>query len=314
MSTELNDKDLNLLIVFETLMNELNVSQAAQRLRMSQPALSHALSRLRLNFNDPLFVRLPRGMAPTDRARALKAQVAKILEASRELYAQPTSFDPAKAEGRIVLETTDYIEHIVYPKLLPYLAKAAPGVALVSKHLRGEFPKQALEQGEADIAIGGFFKSIPEGFFQQKLFIDELVCVLRKKHPLASAKNGISMENYLEASHILVSLQGDLVGQVDAALAKKKLKRKVVAGIANFITPGLIASESDFLLTGPRRLAETYQERYPVDIFPLPPPLASQIRPMTLIQVWHERSHQDPLRAWFRSVLHQFSATQGLKR
>lgn len=293
----LSTVDLNLLVLFEALAEELNATRAAARLSLTQPAVSHGLKRLREMLGDALFVRNARGLTPTRRAQQLKPQIAMLLEGARGILTERGAFDPAKITLTVRISTTDYYEQIALPGILGALEKKAPGLTIVSRPTLGELPKAEFEAGTIDIAIAGFFGALPEGYYQQKLYEDDFVCVVRRKNPFIRGK--LNVEQYLKMRHLMISPQGDLKGRVDALLAKKKQKRLITAGVASFTSTGWILCESDLLLTCPRRLAERFAEYLPVDIHEAP----FDVGTISVIQVWHERTHSDPALAWLRALI-----------
>jgi DNA-binding transcriptional LysR family regulator len=165
----------------------------------------------------------------------------------------------------------------------------------------GELPRRDLELGATDIAIAGFFQNIPGGYYRQKIFEESYISALRRSHPALKAP--MTLKKFLELGHILISPQGDLDGQVDKVLAKRGLKRRIVAGIANFNVPGAIVANSDLILTGPRSLIASYCAQMPVVMVEPPIPIPG----FSVVQVWHERTHRDPLCAWVRELIARFS-------
>lgn len=289
--------DMNLLVVFEALARTQNVSKAATQLNLTQSAVSHALARLRDQFNDPLFVRSPRGIVPTPRANDLRLGISAILEKTEALFNVGGAFNPKTHDGIFQLCTTDYSELVLLPRFFDHLSKEAPNVKVISRPTPSYLPKSALESGEADIAVAGFYGDLPPGFYQQKVFEDEFVVLARKKHP--RMKGTMTLEKYLREDHIRIAMHGNLKGEFDTYLEKKGIKRNVVAGLSNFTSPAWILAETDFLLTAPRKLAERYCEYLPVQIFPAP----MEIKKLTVMQVWHERTHEDPFQKWMRGEL-----------
>ena len=278
-------------------MAEKNVSRAAERLRLSQPAVSHALTRLRADFGDDLLVRVARGMVPTGRAIELLPQIRATLEHARMLYQKPEQFDPKRAQGRLKLASTEFFEQLALPRIIPALREEAPQVILQAISAQGVLPKNEMEQGRIDLAVAGFFGELPEGFYKQKLCEDQFVCVTRKG--LLAPGKSVTLEEYLALEHLLISPQGDLNGVVDVELAKTKKKRRVVAGISNFLTPAWVVAHSDLILTLPERLAMIYAQYLPLSVSNLP----LKIPAITLVQVWHERTNRDPLHRWFRKLV-----------
>jgi DNA-binding transcriptional LysR family regulator len=295
-------EDLNLLKDFESLWAERNVSRAAQRLGIGQPAMSARLQKLRAAFSDPLFVRQYDGLTPSPRAMLLAPTVLAALSACRAALAPNDGFVAARAEGRLVIAGTDYFDVLAMPWLIPQIHREAPNVQIVTRTVRGPLPKRELENGSIDVAVAGFFRDVPEGFFRQKLFDDHYVCTVRKNHPVVRGK--LTKATFLALSHLLISPDGDLDGAVDLALARHGKKRRVVAGVGNFHAPGPIVANSDLILTAPNQLVRSYAEHLPLEIYE--PPFV--IPGFTVIQVWHARTHEDPLRAWVRSLIQRVAA------
>ncbi len=293
---DIKNKDLNLLNIFNVLMVERNVSKAAKRLNLSQSTISHSLARMREMFGDELFVRIPRGIVPTPQALALAPKVDAFLQAARLVFDVGEAFDPGKAKGTIRLATTEFFEHIALPKLIPMLREKAPNVVLQSISTEGQLPKEKMEQGLIDIAVAGFFGDLPEGFAQELIFEDVFLGLVRKGHPILKTKR--TVKDYTSFEHLLISPQGDLVGVIDKILGKKN-PRRVVAGISNFLTPGWIVADSDLILTAPSRLVNVFSKTLAVEHFDLPFKSPS----ISVMQVWHERTGNEPLYKWFRQLL-----------
>ncbi len=293
----MSNKDLNLLRIFQMLWLTRNVSKAAEKLGLSQPALSNALNRLRIDFSDPLFVRASKGMIPTPMAEKIYQRVEEILRQLNDLYESEDKFIPMKSERIITIRATDYVQELVIPKLLKALELEAPGIKLIAKSVEGKLPKIDMEEGTCDLALAGYFRELPEGFYQQALIKNGFKCVVRRKHPIISKK--LSLKNYLELKHILINQSGDLFGIVDQELAKLKKKRRVVSGLSSFMAPGHVIQNTDYILTAPEKLCDHYREVYGLEI--LNPPLL--LPPIEVVQVWHQRVHQDAAIKWFRSKL-----------
>ncbi|MGO0693875.1 LysR family transcriptional regulator [Pseudomonas guariconensis] len=289
------NKDLNLLLVFQMLYQERNASLAAERMALSQPALSHKLNKLRHQFGDPLFVRAPRGLTPTPRAHELAPQVQHLVEQLELFYERCDGADMLTRPARLHLYSTDYLEQTLLPRLLPILRSQAPNLVLVTHNTRGQLPREALEKGTCDLAIAGFFTDLPDTFHQQRLLGEELVVLAARSNPHLT--DGLDLEAFLACEHVLTTLTGDLDGLVDRALRAQGHRRRVIAGLSSFLAPARLVSGTDLLLTCLRSLAEDAAARDPeLAVFPLPLALPR----VELMQIWHERTHADPLRRWFR--------------
>jgi DNA-binding transcriptional LysR family regulator len=291
-------KDLNLLVVFDALMVERNMTKAARRLGLTQSAVSHALRRLRRDLGDDLLVRGAKGMVPTRRALELRSGLSTLVRDLEAFYRFDAALDLQRVEARLTVSTTDYVEAIVFPRLLAILRAEAPGVTVVSRPTAGSLPRAELETGAIDVAIAGYFADVPEGFFVQRLCTDHFRTAVRRGHP--RLQNGrLSIAAYAAAEHVLISPQGDLKARMDDELAKRGHARRIVAGLSSFLSSAWIVAESDYVLTALARDLEAFARYFPLVVFETPIALP----PVHLAQVWHERTHRSALHRWFRSAV-----------
>lgn len=293
----INKVDLNLLLIFHTVMEEKTTMKAAARLGLSQPAISHGLNRLRDLLEDRLFVRASRGVLPTPKAMALEPIVKDILEKAEQVFLEPPKFDPKTAENTFRLATTDYFEQVALPLVLKRLQKEAPNITLMSRPTGGYLPKEGLEAGDYDLAIAGFYQDIPNRFFKQKLYQDEFVFVTHKNRKIGK----LSLEEYANQRHIIISPQGDLKTKSKEIMKKHGYDIHYSVAVTGFLSPARILSMTDLALTCPKRLALTYLEFFPLKIYELP----FKIPTMNVIQVWHERQQDNPAHQWFRNLLYE---------
>ena len=288
--------DLNLVFVAESLFRTQNVSRSARELGVTQSSVSHALGRLREHFHDPLFVRVARGVAPTEAAKALRTALEEVAEKGRALSRRREPLDPRVARGRFTLATTDYVEVLLMPRLLPRLRREAPGLQLSLRPTGGELPKAELESGLVDVACAGFYRDLPEGFLQTKLLDDDFAVGCRVDHPLA--KSRLTRERFAAADKAIITLQGDFKtkaseGQPDSA--------SFVYGSYSFTGMAWTLCSSDLLLSAPRRLLQAYRAHFPIAILESPVP-----RPkLQLRMIWHALTDQDPVKRWLRGVIKQ---------
>lgn len=288
-------KDLNLLLVFHVLYQERNASVAAERMALSQPALSHKLNKLRHQLGDPLFVRAPRGLTPTPRAHELAPRVRQLVEELEAFYDLCDGQDFLARAERLHLYSTDYMEQILLPRLLPVLRREAPNLVLITHNTRGALPREELEKGTCDLAIAGFYTDLPDTFHQQRLLSEDFVVLASRGNPRLA--DGLDLDAFLDCEHLITTLTGDLDGLVDRALQARGLERRVVAGLSSFIAPTRLVRGTDLLLTCLRSLAEEAVERDPdLRLFALPLALPR----VEVMQIWHARTHGDRLRRWFR--------------
>lgn len=265
--------DLNLLVLFEAVMQERHVGRAAARLNVSPSAVSHGLGRLRRLLHDPLFLRNPKGVVPTARATTLAAPIADILERAQSLIGSVEKFDAKTSTRRFTLGTPDGVSAVLLPPLLAEIRKTAPGIDLSVRNLVGQFQLALadLDERSLDVALIPL-DPIPARFVARTLYDEEFVIVKRKGHWL-SAKP--TLAQYAAAMHIVVSLSGDPRGQVDDMLSQHGLTRRVALTASNFFLALAIVAETDLVAALPRRFATMHAARYPVTIAQPPIPLLS---------------------------------------
>ena len=294
----LNRLDLNLLIAFDALMTEKNVSKAAEKLFIGQSAMSHSLNRLRQALNDPILVRTSGGMRPTSRAKELIVPIRKALLEIEVTISSPPVFDPETAETRFVIAATDYNELILLPSLLKEVCKLAPGVNIHVRQTNEYLPEEELENGSINIALG-FDVSLetPSRINQQALFHDVFVSIVRKGHPLID--DTLSLAQYTEMEHILISPSGVETGIVDQWLNQNNLSRKIVLLVPHFLSAPLIIAQTDMILTLPFRIAEKFVQMAPLKLLQTPIELPSY----QLSMIWHPLYEKDPADQWLRKLI-----------
>jgi DNA-binding transcriptional LysR family regulator len=297
--TNIRNKDLNLLAVFVGIAEELNLSRASGRLGLSQPALSHALSRLRDQFDDPLFVRSQRGLVATPRVGTLLPKVRALLAMADNLYGPNEVLNLANLNRKVVIASTAYFEARVMANFITHAQSKAPSLQLETRSLSGEFPKRELESGEFDLAIAAYFDAAPNGFKIRTVFSDRFVCVCSERNAYLKTKQTTS--DYLERRHLQIEVPPGVFAPVDQYLQGKKKRRNISLRIGNFLTPPAILAKTDLVLTCPLSLAESYKEMYPLTVAELPFWLPSIETKM----IWHEKNQRDPFHAWLRERMAQ---------
>lgn len=303
---ELRNFDLNLLVAFDLLMKERNVSRAAEKMFITQSTMSHVLQRLRQQLEDPLLLKTPSGMMPTARALALVEPVAAILKEVEALIRLPESFDPATSRRRFVIAATDYIEALVMPKLVEKIAEQAPGTDIHFKRTSTAFPAGPLERGETDVLLGFEVMLNPPKYFNcEILFTDYMVCMSRLGHPQVS--ENLSLDDYIALPHILVSRIGSSTGQVDAWLAEHGRERRVALTVSHFLTAPLIAAQSNMVAAYPRRTAELFTGILPLQLTPLPLDLPDY----ATVMVWHPLQDREPAQIWLREEIRKVCQRMG---
>lgn len=269
--TNLARIDLNLLVLFEAVFEERHVARAAARLHVSPSAVSHGLGRLRELMQDPLFLRQPKGVVPTERARQLAAPVADILERARQVISRAEKFDPRCSVRRFVIGAPDAVTAAVLPPLLKDLRRDAPGIDLGVRNLIGQFEASLIEldQRTLDVALLPL-TDIPARFASRVLFDEDFVLVRRVGHP---SGRKFTLAKYAEAAHVMVSVSGDPHGPVDKLLADRGLSRRVMLTVPHFLHALAVVAESDLVAAMPRLFATLHAKRYQVEITEPPIPL-----------------------------------------
>lgn len=294
----LSGVDLNLLVVFDALAKECHATRAAERIGLTQPAVSHALNRLRALFGDPLFVRSPRGMVPTPRAQELAPSVQSILEQVESALLGGRSFDPASSTRQFTLGLSDYAAFVLLPRLTARLDREAPGVSLIVRNTSRSVGLPMLEDGAVEL-IAGNFPEPPMHMREELLYEEDFICAGRGDH---SGLDGvIDLDRYLSLRHLQVSMKGNPRGYVDAVLAEKGLKRNVAVTVGHFLMAPMLVDASDLVATEPRRLFAPLAGRLPIRLFQ--PPIDLPL--FRVVQTWHGRHDADPGHQWLRRVLRE---------
>ncbi|MEM9300568.1 MAG: LysR family transcriptional regulator [Pseudomonadota bacterium] len=293
--------DLNLLRVFDAVMAERNVTRASERLYLSQPAVSHALGRLRHALQDDLFVKVPAGVRPTPKALELSGPVGEAL-AALERALNPPVFDPKTSSRVFRIATHDYLVTVLIAELAAALAARAPGVSVRIRPTEGR-ALEMLDAQEADMAISAFGE-LPERFDEQVLMQDRYVCLMRPDHPLATGR--ITLKRFAAARHLLISPRGDARGFVDDALAAHGLTRHVAMIINQFSPAGGIVAASDLVVTASERIALAQAGRHQLVTRPCPVEVPATFTRTSV--VWHRRLGEHPALAWLRALLVEVAA------
>lgn len=280
--TDLSRTDLNLLVLFEAVLEERHVGRAAERLNLSPSAISHGLGRLRRLLNDPLFVRTPKGVVATDRASELAAPIADALARIRRVVSSAEPFDPATSTRRFTIGAPDGVSAVLLTGLFDGLRRSGPAIDIGLRQLlpapgetsperawRGAFAE--LETRAMDIAIIPT-DEIPARFHRRLLYEEDFVIAARAGHPLTLAP---TLDRYCQARHIVVSLTGDPYGFIDDALSRLGRSRRIALTVPNFMFALSVVAESDCICALPRRFAAVHAARFDVVSFAAPLPLGN---------------------------------------
>ena len=288
--------DLNLLIAFNAMFIERNVTRAGERIGLAQPSMSNSLARLRGLFDDELFVRSPEGMLPTPTALNIAEHVSEALLAAELAINLGRRFDPKSASADIKLLTNDYVELVYLPTIFKVLAKQAPGIRLSTRPMLPSQYTTSLDNGIADFAIAA--SSAPnEKFHYATLIDDTLVCIARRNHPIIG--NAISLEKYLSCQHALMSPTGAGRGFIDDALETIGHTRRVAACVSSFNSLPHLVAGSDLVAVVPNRLALEAQRSLALNVFALP----FDMPPFDVKLIWGRRTDRSPLHKWVRELI-----------
>lgn len=298
---ELKDIDLNLLVVFNQLLIEKKVGKVAENLGLGQPAVSNALARLRLLFNDELFLRTSKGMQPTPLANQLAESFGYALSMIHGAINAGQSFDPSTSKRSFSIGMTDIGEIYFLAPLMRSLEKAAPQISLSTVRNTGINLKDEMEAGHVDLALG-LLPQLKAGFFQQRLFLQQYVCMFRKGHPLAKRK--VSRTAFYDAEHVAIVSAGTGHSQVDEILDNTSPQRKIKLKVPHFVAVGHILQSTDLIATVPERFAERMAE--PFGLLYVPHPV--KLPEIAINLFWHAKYHKDPANQWLRNAIFSMHA------
>ncbi|MDD1527322.1 LysR family transcriptional regulator [Bradyrhizobium sp. WBOS7] len=271
--------DVSLLVVFSTVLEERQVLRAADRLNLTPSAVSHGLRRLRRIFHDPLFLKTPNGVKPTERALALAGSVAELLSRLDAIVSAAAPFDARTVRRSFTIGAPDALAAVFLGSLLEILAREAPGIDIRLLQLMPQRHGKSssdvwqdtlseLDSHRLDLAVLPT-GPLPSRYAERLLFEEDFVVAMRKRHRMARK---VTLAAYLAAPHLLVSAIGDALGIVDVRLAERGHSRRVALTVPNFMMALAQLAESDFIATLPRHLVERHAARFDLVIRPVPFP------------------------------------------
>ncbi|MEH6473212.1 MAG: LysR family transcriptional regulator [Halopseudomonas sp.] len=298
--------DLNLLVYLDILLRERSVTNAANQLGLSQPAMSNGLRRLRDMLGDPLLVRTSDGMTPTERALELQPVIRQALSQLEKALQSKSPFDSVDSDRVFRIMASDYAESALFPQVLKRLRDVAPGVTL-DIMTPSDVTFQDVEQGKVDMVINRF-DSMPQSFHQKTIWSDSFSCLLSRNNPIIDDFN---LDTYLLANHIWVSKTGfgagvginpqdvQRLGWVDGALNKLDKKRNITVFTRHYQTAMLLAEQDDLIVTLPTRAAKLRHNHKDV-VIKAPPFLIPEIE---LKMAWSPLLQHNPGHQWFRKLI-----------
>ena len=292
--SDIRNLDLNLLRAFSVLLAERNVSRTAKILHVTQPTVSGMLARLRVIFDDPLFVRAQRGLLPTPRAEELEPAILKLVSDAEELV-KPNAFDPETSDATTIISVNDYMQSVLILPMLALLRQQAPKMRVGVRNLEiAELPAM-LMRGEIDMAV-----TIPEfvdsTLCTQFLYREEYVAVVRDQHPIRTKQ--VSLKKFLSYDHVLVSpSDGSFSGPTDDVLKGLGVSRRVAISVPSFHVLAEVLQEDDFIAFMPKRLFARQIENLRIIKTPIDVP------GFNVIAAWHTRTDSEPVHNWIRTKL-----------
>jgi DNA-binding transcriptional LysR family regulator len=288
--------DLNLLVVFDAVMEERSVTKAAARLHMAQPALSHALGRLRQALGDELFIRTPEGMAPTPKAESLGDGVRAALNDLRMALDSAEPFSPATAERHFTIAVNNHAALVLAAPLAAEVAAEAPGVLLDFRPSGTLDLADGLDRGELDLAIGE--TAAPAGRFADLRLLDDRFAVLMRREHAAAAPGALTTETLAALPHLVITSTREVVAFVDEVLAREGLSRRVGLHAPLLATPAALL-QSDMIAVMSERAAREFARVAPLAVIPLPFPSP----PLTTAMLWHRQLTAAPSHRWLRTLV-----------
>ncbi len=288
--------DLNLLVILDALLSEQHVTRAAERLHLSQPAVSHALARLRDLLGDPLLVRAGSGLVPTARALELAAPLAETLAQVQSLLA-PNTFDPASARRTFRLAMSDYGAALILPGLIRTLRAEAPGIDLQISHASREGMVEGLLNGDIDLAAG-VLPELPGELRSTPLFEERYVCLLDRQS--LPAGGVLDLPTYLSRPHVLLEMRGSGTPEIERTLTALRERRRVAISLPHWSVAPRFISGTDLILTVASRALNEVDDQ---SLIVLPPPF--EIAPFTFVSAWHKRRGGDQALNWLNRRIEQ---------
>lgn len=296
--------DLNLLPVFLALMEERSVTRAAERLGITQPALSNALTRLRALLLDPLFTRERYGMQPTPKALELAPVIAAALASLDEVVLGQQEFDPAKAKLLLTIAPNSYVEFVLVPAIVARLRERAPGVSLRLRPYGADLADTGVISGSTALVLGRITDP-PDNLVVQDLMDDGLSCIVRAGHPQVDQK--ISRKQYEQLRHVNMLPPGRLRVGLFQALERQGLRREVAVSVTHFLAIPEVIAVTDYCATLPNLICRRLVHDARLKILPTPADLGR----FPVQMAWHVRYRQDAAHRWLRALIAEVASEVG---
>ena len=298
--SNLRSFDLNHLLAFDALMQERSVTRAAARLKVGQPAMSHALGNLRMLLGDDVLVRVGQTMQPTPRAAALTSRVRELLAQTQDVLFATDTFDPARSTREFRAGLSNETELLLLPPLLARLRREAAGVRLMVKVASRDTLPAMLDEGVIDLAVG-CLDALPTWHRHATLYAETHLCCFNPR--LVTVCTPIDLDDYLALPHALMSLKDSLFGCLEDALARAGAQVNAVAAAPHLVALLATVAAAPLLATLPARIVERYAPQFGLATSPVPLPLEA----FPVRMVWHARSDRDPGTRWLASLIEDWA-------
>ncbi len=290
----LRQLDLNLLIALDVLIAEASVTKAAEKLNLSQSAMSYSLKKLRAILNDDLLIRTSRDMEVTPYAREISDRVRQILVEIQATFLAKDTFDPATTQETFKIAMSDYAEATIGVNLIQQIASQASGIKIRVNNLEKETVMEDLDANRLDLAINPLL-NLKSWHVSQDLYREEFVCVFRGDDRV----DELCLDDYIERSHILVSMKDDFQGKSDLILERQQQSRRVIWSTSHFMAVPFLLNNSDCVALLPRRMAQQCAKSMNLEILPPPIPLEG----FTVSMVWHQSNTNNLAHQWLRQQI-----------
>jgi len=293
----LSQVDLNLFVVLEAIYREGNLTRAGRQLKLTQPAMSHALKRLRELLKDPLFIREGANMVPTPFSRNMINDVRQALQILELNLYEDRNFDPAHTRRSFQIGFWEIMEAMILPQLSRVMAKAAPEISITTLRVKRREIENELGAGSLDLVLD-IPITMSDSIRQTPLFSDRVVVMARAGHPAISGE--LDLDTYLKQDHILVSSRRLGPSLVDAELNRKGRKRRIVLRCQHYFAACRVVSETDMLLTIPEHYAQLLNSRFNHRMYPFP---LKSLQQLEIHMYWHESAENDSPNRWLREQI-----------
>lgn len=288
-----NNTDLNLFKVFAAIYQQRNLTRAAEVLSVTQPAVSNALNRLRLSFNDQLFMRTHQGMTPTPFAESIIERVQEALQLLNSSVSSKESFDPATSKRRFRISMNNLIECMLLPRLIREAQKTAPSVRFDCYEVPRKEAESELGRGSIDLVLDATLPTPGSQLESHTLKGDTIICVVSKDHPTVG--DSLSLEEYLNLQHVVIPSKRTGLSYEDHALKRLGHRRQIALSTTHFNIAPMVVQKTDLSLT----ITRSFAEQYDLKILPLP----FHLEPIDWHVHWHKSTHDDPANNWLRELV-----------